>query len=153
LQLLAGLLALEGVADPQWDPGQVDLLQPVAGSLQQADLVLAEGEDEEVAVAGQQWQQGADVEPVGHHRQLGKVQGHPQGAPPAQPAVQGQAVALVLPEQAVVDQPPQRRQHTVNHRRPHPVGLQGFDRLAQQVLQPDGALLDLGAGAMGGQER
>jgi hypothetical protein len=69
LQLLLGLLALQGVANPQRDPGQVDFLQPVAGSLQQADLVLAERQHEEVAVAGQQRQQRADMEPVGHHRQ------------------------------------------------------------------------------------
>jgi hypothetical protein len=131
----------------------VDLLQPVAGSLQQPDLVLAEGQDEEVAVAGQQGQQWADVEPVGHHRQLGKVQGDPQGPPPPRAAVQGQAVALVLPEQAVVHQPPQRRQDTVDHRRPDPIGLEGLGGLAQQVLEPDRGLPDLGSGATGGQEQ
>jgi hypothetical protein len=102
LQLPLGFLALQGVANPQRNPGQVDLFQPVAGSLQQPDLVLAECQDEEVAVAGQQRQQRADVEPVSDHGQLRKVQGHPERPPPSRPAEQGQAVALVLPEQAVI---------------------------------------------------
>jgi hypothetical protein len=33
LQLLPDLLALEGIPNPEWDPGQVDLLHPVAGPL------------------------------------------------------------------------------------------------------------------------
>jgi len=37
LQLLLGLLALQGVANPQRNPGQVDLFQPVAHSFQQPD--------------------------------------------------------------------------------------------------------------------
>jgi hypothetical protein len=31
LQLLLGLLALQGIPYPEWNPGQVDLLHAVAG--------------------------------------------------------------------------------------------------------------------------
>jgi hypothetical protein len=41
LQLPLGFLALQGVANPQRNPGQVDLFQPVAGSLQQVVVVGA----------------------------------------------------------------------------------------------------------------
>jgi hypothetical protein len=73
LQLLLDLLALEGIPNPQGDPGQLDFLHPVAGTHQQPDLVLAERQHEEVPVTGEQREQRGDMEAVIYHRQLRKA--------------------------------------------------------------------------------
>jgi hypothetical protein len=41
----------------------------------------------------------------------------------------------------------------VDHRRPDAIGHEGLGGLAQQVLEPDRGLPDLGSGATGGQEQ
>jgi hypothetical protein len=89
-----------------------------------------------VPVTGEQRQQRADLEPVGHHGQLRKVQGNAERPPPSGPAEQGQAVALVLPEQTVIEQPAQRLQQAADLGCPDAVELERVGRLPQQVLQP-----------------
>jgi hypothetical protein len=80
----------------------------MARALKQANGVVAEGEDEKWGVFTQQRQQRLDVEVLARHHQVRGSQW--QAITAAEPLRQekGQAIALLLPEGGIVEQPPRR---------------------------------------------
>ncbi len=95
--------------------------------------------------------QRLEVEPVSYQHQLLRrlLQGVETGISRAEQ--HRQPVGLVLPELTVGEEPPRRTQQLVDFGTAQPSGDQLLGGGSQQVLQPDGALLGLGAVAVGGK--
>jgi len=124
----------------------------VAGAFQQADVVLAEGQDEKVAVAGEKRQQRLQVKAWGDDEQFFQVEGQAIGVKLPRRGKQRQAVARVPPKGGFVQERLGRFQHLPRHGGAQAGVDQPRFRLSQQVLEAKRVLLGLPAGAMGGHK-
>jgi hypothetical protein len=74
LQLALGIIPPQGISQALGHVHQIHYRHAVAAALEQADLVLAEGQHIEMAIPAQERQQRLDVEPLIHYHQLGEAQ-------------------------------------------------------------------------------
>lgn len=83
---------------------------------------------------------------------LGELVGHPEPVPPVVAAVEREAARLVLPELGIVDQRLDGLEQVVDLARRQVRAGQRSPDASRQVLEPDGPLLGVRAGAVGGKE-
>src|SRR5690606_22335109 len=101
-----GVVAGRDVLDRTRRVGQLDLLDLVAAPAQQAHLALAQREQEEVLVPGEQPQQVREHRMVTDRREGGHGGWHAEGTRAARPEEYREPVAHVLPLERVVMQLP-----------------------------------------------
>lgn len=130
---------------------EVDGSDTVAGTLEEAGLVLAEGEDVEPAVVAEDTEEGLQVEAVADHHHGIEVER--QAVLPGQALGEedGQAVALLLPEELVVDEGPRRAEEIPGLGPAHAALDELVLGAAEEVLEADRVLQDVVAGGVGGQ--
>jgi len=133
LQMFLETLILKRLSHALGHVLQVDLIDPVPGAFQQPDLVLAEGQDVKVTVAGKQRQQRFQMEAVGNHHQFFKRQRNPVRVNRIWGEEQRQPIALVSPEAGLLRQRLGRLQHLTHVRGAKALFQQALLRLAQQV--------------------
>jgi hypothetical protein len=117
---------------------------------EQSSLVLAQREDEEATIAGEQGQQRGDVESVRDHDHLLETEREPIPPGPPCPQEQGKPLTLMPPECLVLDELSGWAENLARIRPSDPGSEQSLFRSADEVLQADGVLLSLGPAPMGG---
>jgi hypothetical protein len=140
----------KGVPDSRRQARHVHHMNVEACSGEQSSLVLAQGEDEEATIAGEQGQQRGHVESVRDHDQLFEREREAVPPEPLRPQEQGKPLALMPPECLVLDELSGWVENRARIRPSDPGSDQALLRSADEVLQADGVLLSLGAAPVGG---
>jgi hypothetical protein len=140
----------KGVLDARGQARHVHHMNGGACSNEQPSLVLAQREDEEATIAGEQGQQRGHVESVRDHDQLLEIEREQIATEPFRPQEQSKPPALVPPKCLVIDE----LSGWVENLARNPVWDPGTDqtplRSADEVLQADRVLLRFGAAPVGG---
>jgi hypothetical protein len=151
LELLLGVIVLEGFGEARRNALEVDLGDGVPGSFEESHLVLAERQQEERAVAGDEGHERLDVEAMGNDHHL--VQSRRHAVPPKEPGSREdrEPVLLIQPEVGVLQELEGRRQHRARLGRPRSGRKYLTLGRPQEVLEADRVLARFRDRAMGRQ--
>jgi len=151
LDLLFEDVVFQGLRQILRDVPQVDFPDAVSGAVEESYFVLAQRQNVETAVFGEEREQRFQMKAVGNHEELREFPRKSEGLEHLRRDEEGQAVAGALPKEVVLEETVRTGQEGAPFGRTKPKRLEPSLSLSKEILETNTILLSIRGRAMRGQ--